>query len=170
MTLKLLFSVLAYMLLFLVALMGGGYIYSAFFEEPWLSYREMPFAVHGPVTAGGPASSHVIRCNSTKTSKSYTTTRGFQKMGANAPPILLPSLDLTVEPGCEKAISRINIVPDGTLPGWYRFTGTAAVHGFLVWHEVQWGTNFFEVVAAPIKNTEIVLVPSGPEVKLEIVK
>jgi len=162
------FNFLACIFALLVAILAGSYLYSAVFEEPYLSYKEMPFAVQGLTYAGGPAVSHVIRCNSSGSTKSYTTTRGFQKMGSNQLPTILPSIDLTVEPGCEPAISRINIVPDNALPGWYRFVGVASVHGLLVWHEVPWSTNFFEVVAKPAKETEIVLTPSTNEIKIEV--
>ena len=162
------FNALVFMLLFLCTLLLFSYFYSAYLEEPYLSYKEMPFAVTGPVYAGGPAVSHVIRCNSTLKTKQYTTTRGFQKMGGNQPPTLLPSLDLTLEPGCEPAISRINIVPDGTLPGYYRFVGVARVQGLLSWHEVAWGTNFFEVIAKPSKDSEIIVHTENTEIKVEV--
>lgn len=162
------FNALVFTLLLLCTLLLFSYFYSAYLEEPYLSYKEMPFAVPSPVYAGGPAVSHVVRCNSTKTTKQYTTTRGFQKMGGNQPPIILPSIDLSLEPGCEPAISRINIVPDGTVPGYYRFVGVASVQGLLSWHQVPWGTDFFQVIAKPVKDTEIIVHTENKEVKIEM--
>ena len=156
------------LLTFLMLFAAVAYFYSTVIEEPYLYYKKMPFEVSGPVYPGGAAIASVIRCNDSGHTKSYTTTRGFQKMGANALPILLPSIDLTVEPGCEEAISRINVVPDNTLPGFYRFAGVASVRGLLTWHEVPWGTVFFEVIAKPAKEPEIVLLPSNRKIEFEV--
>ena len=161
-----LFNTLALILFALVLMLGGTYIYSAFFEQPWLYYKNMPFHVAGTVYAGGPATSPILRCSAATTTQAYTTTRAFQKMGANQAPTMLPSLSLTVEPGCEPAISRLNIVPDNTLPGWYRFFGKASIHGLFVVHEVDWATDFFEVVARPIKETEVTV--QAETVKIEV--
>ena len=163
---KLIFNVLAYILLALVLLLGGSYIYSAFFEVPWLYYKNMPFHVTGTVYPGGPAIAPILRCSSATTTQAYTTTRAFQKMGANQAPSMLPSLSLTVKPGCEPAITRINIVPDNTLPGWYRFYGKAAIHGLFVVHEVDWATDFFEVIAKPFKENELIF--HAETVKIEV--
>ena len=162
------FNALACILLALVALLGACYVYSAFFETPWLYYKNMPFHVSGQVYAGGPAVALILRCSSATTTQAYSTTRAFQKMGANQAPSMLPSLSLTVEPGCEPAISRINIVPDNTLPGWYRFFGKASIRGLFVEHEVDWATDFFEVVARPTRNEGIVVHSEKTEIKLEV--
>lgn len=163
-----LFNTLAFILLALVLLLGGSYVYSAFFESPYLYYKNMPFHVSGVVNPGGPAVSPILRCSSATTTQAYTTTRAFQKIGANQAPSMLPSLSLTVEPGCEPAISRINIVPDNTLPGWYRFYGKASIRGLLVVHEVDWATDFFEVTARPVKKTEIVLHTKDQNITVEV--
>ena len=143
------FGGLVYTTAAVVVALAGGFIYSIFFEEPFLSYKNVPFIVHGQTIPGGPAASPVIRCSSSNKTEAYRTTRNFQKMGANQSAMVLPSVDVTVEPGCEPAISRVNIVPDGTLPGYYRFTGVASVEGMFITHKVSWGTAFFEVVAKP---------------------
>ena len=143
------FTGMVYTTAALVAVLVAGYIYSRFFEVPYLTYKNVPFTVTGTAIPGGPASAPVIRCSSSDTTEAYTTTRNFQKMGANQAAVVLPSVDVTVEPGCEPAISRINIVPDGTLPGYYRFYGVATVQGLFITHKVAWGTAFFEVIAKP---------------------
>ena len=168
MSIKLIFNVLACTLLGLVMLLGGSFVYSAFFESPWLYYKNMPFHVTGTVYPGGPAIAPILRCSSAKTTQAYSTTRAFQKMGANQAPSMLPSLSLTVEPGCEPAITRINIVPDNTLPGWYRFYGKASIHGLFVVHEVDWATDFFEVIAKPVKETDVIV--RADSVKIEVNK
>ena len=143
------FAGLLIVLASMVSLVFGGFVYSKYFEEPYLSYKNVPFTVAGTAVAGGPATAPVIRCSTSDKTEEYKTTRNFQKMGANQPAIILPSVDVTVEPGCEPAVSRINIVPDNALPGWYRFYGVATVEGLFITHKVPWGTGFFEVVAKP---------------------
>lgn len=170
MSLKLIFNVLASILLALVTFTGGGYVYSAFFETPFLSYKGMPFHIQGPTYAGGPAEGIIQRCSSASSTRTYTTSRGFQRMGAGQAPTILPSIDATIEPGCGPATTRMNVVPEGTPHGYYRFFGVAQVRGLFVTHEVRWDTDIFEVVATPIKETQIVLAPDGREIKLEIVK
>ena len=168
MSIKIIFNALASMLLVMVLLLGGCYVYSAFFESPWLYYKNMPFHVTGTVYPGGPAIAPILRCSAATTTQAYSTTRAFQKMGANQAPSMLPSLSLTVEPGCEPAITRINIVPDNTLPGWYRFYGKASIHGLFVVHEVDWATDFFEVIAKPVKETDLIV--RADSVKIEVNK
>ena len=144
-----LFSGMLYTAVAMAVTVAGGYVYSHFFEEPYLTYKNVPFVVDGITVPGGPASSSVIRCSTSDKTEAYKTTRNFQKMGANQPAIILPSIDVTVEPGCEPGISRINVVPDNTLPGYYRFYGVASVEGLFTTHKVAWGTSFFEVAAKP---------------------
>ena len=172
------FTGLVYTTAALVLVLLSGYIYSRFFEVPYLTYKNVPFDVTEKVAAGSPVSADVLRCNSSKKTEAYTTTRNFQKMGANQPAIVLPSVDVTVEPGCEPAISRISIVPDGTVPGWYRFYGVAKVEGLFVMHQVPWGTAFFEVIAkppiavvAPVAGaTPLVLPIANAQIKIEVTK
>lgn len=163
-----LFNSLAVVLFALVVVLGGSYVYSAFFEEPYLSYKGMPFHVTGPVYAGGPALGVIQRCSSASTTQAYSTSRGFQKMGANQPPTILPSTDITVEPGCEGSNSRINIVPEGTQPGWYRFFGVANVRGLFVTHEVRWDTDLFEVIKKPAQQADIVLHTESKDITVEV--
>ena len=168
MSVKLIFNVLACTLLGLVLFLGGSYIYSAYFEQPFLSYRDMPFKVPGIITAGSPTGSAVMRCSSASSTRNYTTTRSFQKIGAGQPPFLLPSVEVTIEPGCNPATSRMTVVPDNTPPGYYRFSGVASVPGLFVTHKVGWNTEFFEVVAKPVKETEVIV--KTETVKIEVEK
>ena len=162
------FNALAASLLFLVFLTGATFLYSIFFEEPYLSYKAMPFEVDGFGYPGKAIVYTIIRCNNSARTKTYTTTRNIQKMGGNQTPFVLPSTDLTVEPGCETSRPTINVIPDNATPGIYRFMGMAKVPGIFGVHEVPWSTKFFEVKAAPIKASEIVLIPEGKEIKIEV--
>jgi len=162
------FNSLACILLALVVLLGGSYLYSAYFEQPFLSYKGMPFHVAGPTYAGGPAVGIIQRCSSADSTRSYTTSRSFQRMGTDQQPTILPSIDVTVEPGCEPANSRMNIVPEGTQPGWYRFFGVAQVRGLFVTHEVKWDTDFFEVIPRPGKDAELVIHTDDKNIKVEV--
>ena len=168
MSIKLLFNVLAYVLLTLVILTGGVYVYSKFFEEPWLSYKVMPFEVKAPNFAGNPIVYTIIRCNDSGRTKTYTTTRSIQKMGGNQPPFILPSTDLSVEPGCEPASPIINVIPDNATPGFYRFMGVAKVQGIFDTHEVIWSTKVFEVLPKVTKDAELVLHADDKNIKVEV--
>lgn len=89
-------------------------------------------------------------------------------MGSGQAPTILPSIDVTIEPGCEPANSRMNVVPDGTLPGYYRFFGVAQVRGIFVTHEVKWDTDFFEVIPKSLKDAEIVIHGDDKHIKVEV--
>lgn len=167
------FAGLAIVLALMMVTVFGAFIYSKYFEVPYLSYKNVPFTVVGTAVPGGPASAPVIRCSTSDKTESYRTTRNFQKMGANQVAIVLPSVEVTIEPGCAPAVSRINIVPDNSLPGWYRFYGVAGSQGLFVEHKVPWGTGFFEVVAKPppvAAAAPLVLPIENATVKIEVTK
>ena len=144
------FNGLAAIFALLVATLAGSYSYSAYIESPYLSYENLPFPVTGKVTVGQPVVYPVLRCNSRATNQEYRTTRTLQRMGSGQAPVVLPGFDVTVEPGCRPAVVRMNIIPDGTPPGFYRVYGVATVRGLFVDHQVGWNSDFFEVIEKPV--------------------
>ena len=132
-----------------MACVGGVYLYSAYIEGPWLSYGNMPFPVTGKIMAGQPVVYPVIRCNSRSTPQTYRTTRNLRRMGAGQISNVLPSIDVTIEPGCNPAVIRMNVVPESTAPGFYMVHGEVPIHGLYSEHIVRWNSSIFEVIANP---------------------
>lgn len=140
-------------LLFLIVVVGGLFVYSAYVEKPGLSYAPMPF----PITAtkiypGGVATATATRCNDSTHNLLYTSTRQIRRENSTVPPLVLESVVITIAPGCSTVQTRINVVPEETKPGFYRFSGIAIFKGLLFDHEVPWNTDVFEVVARPGKE------------------
>ena len=127
------------------------YLYSAYIEKPYLSYAPMPF----PVTAkaiypGGTATATATRCNTSKSAISYKSSRQLKRENSNQAAIILESVVITIEPGCSSVSTRVNVVPEETPVGFYRFSGVARPMGLMVEHEVPWNTDVFEVIAKPV--------------------
>ena len=130
------------------------YTYSRYIEEPYLSYKPLPFPMLAPtVYPGGVAAATASRCNSTDRVMSYRTSRQFRRENSAQPAILLDSIEISADPGCTIVSTRANVVPEDTPPGFYRFTGVAIIKGLMVDHEVGWNTDVFEVLAKPKKET-----------------
>ena len=99
---------------------------------------------------------------------------------SNQPALILESVLITIEPGCSSVQTRVNVVPETTPPGFYRFSGVAMVKGLIVEHEVGWNTDVFEVLAKPpaapatpapgAAATPLVLPIANATVKIEVQK
>jgi len=149
-SLKTIRTVLSAMLAFLIILVAGVYVYSAYFEKPYISYTPLPF----PVTAqkiypGGVATATATRCNTQRTPVTYKSSRKLVRESSNQPALILESVLITIDPGCSSVSTRVNVVPENSPPGFYRFSGTAVIKGLIFEHEVGWNTDIFEVVAKP---------------------
>ena len=144
-----LFNGLAAIFASLIVGLVGIYLHAEFVEEPWLSYGNMPFPVVGKVMAGQPVVYSVIRCNSKSTRQTYQTTRNLQRMGAGQISTPLPPIDVSIEPGCNPAQIRMNVIPITTPPGFYMVHGKVPVRGLYKDHIVGWNSSIFEVVADP---------------------
>ena len=138
----------------LVLLVAGVYVYAKFFEQPDLSYKPLPFPMmFNTVYPGSVAAAIATRCNSRKTVLSYRTSRQLVRENSTQPAVILESVWVSAEPGCAAVSTRANVVPMDTQPGFYRFTGIAMVPGLIDFHEVNWNTDVFEVVARPKEKT-----------------
>ena len=131
----------------------GVYVYAKFFEEPDLTYKPLPFPmVFNTIYPGSVAAAVATRCNTRKTVLSYQTSRYFKRENSTQPAVILESVWISAEPGCQAVSTRANVVPIDTQPGFYRFSGVARVPGLIDYHEVGWNTDVFEVVARPTKD------------------
>jgi hypothetical protein len=130
-------------------------IYARWFEKPWLIYQNLPFpAVMLKVHPGDAVPLVIERCNSTKVIKQYSITHSLlntDSKNLGLLPVLLPSLPLSIEPGCSRYITKVHITPIDTAPGTYKFFGSASIQGLLVTHDVEWYSEEFEVVDQKVK-------------------
>jgi len=132
-----------------IMFMGGIYVYSMFFEDPYLHYAPMPFPITEKVYPGAAAVALATRCNSQKTTLSYRTTRTLIPEDPYQKTVVLPGVEVTADPGCTTVSTRVNVVPIDTPMGFYRFAGVATVPGLMIDHKVNWNTEIFEVVQKP---------------------
>jgi hypothetical protein len=139
----------------LFAVCSSILIYARWFEKPWLVYQNLPFPpVILKVHPGDVVPLVIERCNSTKVIKQYSITHSLlntDSKNLGLLPVLLPSLPLSLEPGCNRYITKVHIVPIDTAPGTYKFFGSASVQGLLVTHDVEWYSEEFEVVDQKVK-------------------
>jgi hypothetical protein len=123
-----------------------AFVYLLFFEEPYLTYTNLPFDVLEPeVAQGGLITLKVARCNSTSQTQTYTLARSLQNLDAGDYVVLQDSL-VQVQPGCTEAVSLANKVPAEVTPGLYRIIGLAMVDGTIRSHKVFWYSKPFRVV------------------------
>ena len=150
-SLQIIRNILIVTLLFLTACVGCVYLYSAYIEKPALSYAPLPFPVTSKdIYPGGVAQATATRCNTSKSPIAYKSSRQLKRENSNQAALVLESVVITIAPGCSTVSTRVNVVPEGTPPGHYRFSGVAIIKGLMVDHEVEWNTDVFEVLAKPV--------------------
>lgn len=117
-----------------------------FFEKPKMYYKNLPFPVQPHVLKPGQAvPSYVERCNTDDGLTTYTITRVLQSMDGGES-IVLPPIQVILEPGCKASKSLVSVIPYGTKPGTYRMIGKATLDGTVRKFVVDWYTQPFEVV------------------------
>lgn len=122
-------------------------VYFVAFEQPYLSYQNLPFPPQVPlVRAGEIVPLLVRRCSSAHKAQTYTMARSLQSMDSNRW-IVLPDMTVRAEPGCTEGISLINAIPRETPPGHYRVIGLAEIQGTVRTMHVPWLSGEFAVVA-----------------------
>lgn len=130
----------------LMAASIGLVVWALYFEEPYLYYQNLPFPELGSVRAGEPVQLSVERCNRDSVIRTYDITRSLINVKTKQVD-LLPNVKVSIDPGCHRGISRINVIPASTAPGTYRVTGVAVIPGLMRTHEVPLYSEPFEVVA-----------------------
>jgi hypothetical protein len=139
----------------IAALIGIG-IYSQYIEQPFLYYQNLPFPLDGygnqvpkgkyaRVYPGNPVELNVERCSLAKKTMSYKTTHSLRNE-ATGVSTMLPNLEVAIEPGCHRSISKVNVIPAATKPGIYSVWGVASAEGLFKTHKIDWYSETFEVV------------------------
>ena len=144
-------QVLASMVILLTALtlmIVGVFIYSAYFEKPFLSYQNLPFPVDQKVYPGQPISVSVIKCNADAEERKYVSTLELECEGK--PPIVFRPIEVTAKPGCHPSIAQVTTIPLDMSVGTYcRSSGDSTIKGLTSEHRVRWNTILFEVIQKP---------------------
>lgn len=119
-------------------------IYFIFFEQPFLSYRNLPFPVITKAVKPGEAVQMVVsRCNSESITRISRVASVL--VGPDAE-VILPVTDAPILPGCSSSVSAVNVIPPGTPPGRYMLRGYGEVIGTFRTHMVEWESQFFDVI------------------------
>lgn len=139
---------LAYVTAALALAVLGCVGWAFLFERPYLSYSNLPFPAVPTVRAGEAVELTITRCSRSRSRRSYLTTHVLRNE-ASGLVALLPEVLVDIEPGCISSLSRINVVPASTAPGWYTVSGQARVDGLVVTHHVAWASTPFQVLPAP---------------------
>lgn len=132
----------------LLAIAGALYMYATRIEQPYLYYQNLPFPIGSQVIAGEAVHLAVERCSRADETRSYGTTHTLTDADSKQS-VLLPNVEVSIEPGCHRSISKINVIPPDTKSGRYFVSGVATVEGAFVTHRVPWYSEPFDVVAAP---------------------
>lgn len=122
----------------------GSFVWSTYFERPYLHYQNLPFPVLATVRAGDAVQLSVERCNSHAVKRTYDTTHTLTNLDTRRDDIL-PNVTVDIKPGCHRGVSKINLIPANTVPGYYLVSGVAAVDGMFVKHKIAWYSEPFEV-------------------------
>ena len=137
------FTILRAVFNLMLVVIGMTGIYLMYFEQPFLSYGNLPFPVLTPkVKPGEAVSILVIRCNSDNRTRSYLLSHTL--VGGQLK-IILPANSVSLDPGCRKEVSAVNVIPIGTSPGVYRVEGFAEVQGTIRASSIHWESESFEV-------------------------
>lgn len=127
-------------------LVTAAQLYGATLEQPYLRYTNLPFPALAPVHAGEALQLNVERCNDDRVEHAYLLSHQLVNLDTSAV-VLLPDTVVAIAPGCQRAISRVNVVPPGTAPGHYMVTGVALARGLFALHRVAWQSVPFEVLS-----------------------
>lgn len=151
------FNVLAWLTGAMAVFGLGAVVYALAFENPYLSYHNLPFPTATVQSvAGQPTPLIVERCNNTKKIQNYETTRRLTHIPAigetKRDDVILQSEKVDIKAGCHRATSKLSTPPADTIPGTYMWSGLAQVKGLLRVHEVEWYSEPFEIVAPESKK------------------
>ena len=139
---------LAYYLTAVVICVFVVFMYSVFFERPWLVYKNVPFPpVAHKIHAGDVIPLHVERCNSSAVRRVYRFSHAL--VSNDRPrelPLTLPESMGFVAPGCQEFDSDANTIPLGTTPGTYHIIGLSEINMTVGTVLVEWYSQTFEVI------------------------
>jgi hypothetical protein len=139
------FHTLKWVALVLVLACGATYGYSLV-EPPYLYYQNLPFPALQRVHAGEIVTLSVERCNRSDETQTYVTTHNIRS-AATRTSFILPTVPISIEPGCWRDTSPANRVPLGTPPGSYDVWGVAIIKGmFGAERQIKWYSESFQVL------------------------
>jgi hypothetical protein len=114
-----------------------------------LEYRVNPFPVmQRQLKPGETLTTLTYRCNNTKAPITYITQRRWVRVDDEAQTPAIPILDVTVtaQPGCVRAFSRRNAVPEDLPSGVWIIEGNAILQGRFREFHIAYETDPFEVL------------------------
>jgi hypothetical protein len=136
----------AWAVLACAAVLGALPSYFLIFEQPYLTYQNLPVPViKSPARPGDSVPIWVERCNSDAAPHNYNTTHNVMNMDTGVT-LIMPDVEVLIMPGCTMSESRINQLPKHLIPGRYRIFGMAEVKGTLKVHYIPWYSQPFEVM------------------------
>jgi hypothetical protein len=122
------------------------FLWGMFFELPVLRYQNLPFVSLQPIVmAGQPAMFTVARCSTAQDPINYSSSRNLKNMTSGVV-TLLPDIQISIAPGCTRAVSKINETPLNMPSGTYQAFGMSKVPGRFRSYDVPWNTESFIVV------------------------
>lgn len=146
----------------MILILCGFYV--LFIEKSYLSYPKIPFPVQvAALRPGDSIPMEITRCNSDKTSHSYSVARALREVNTNRIIPMDPFYSM-VPAGCLSAMpSMVHKVPLETRPGRYEFYGGAETHGIVRTFDVIFRSEQFDVLPAlPEKSLQGPAGPAGP--------
>lgn len=146
MTSKRIFYGLLAVTFLLGSLLTTHMVWSIYFEEPYLYYRNLPFQVLSKAYPGEVVKLSVERCNRTKMTLTYSMTHSFRNE-VTKQNIYVKGIDkVSIPPGCHRDIDDINRIPKDLPAGTYVINGVSTVKSFYGFKEVEWYSEPFLVL------------------------
>lgn len=129
-------------------------VYAVYLESSYLYYQNLPFNVEVPVEAGRPVTIVIERCNKSNSEKVYVSTRALKRLDDGFE-LMLPSMTMTIAPGCHRALNKTIIVPRDIKLGTYHLFGITVTQGMMTDHKIPWYSEPFEIIEMTDRTAKI---------------
>jgi hypothetical protein len=139
-------------------------VWAKYFESPWLRYQNLPFPTAvtlATVYPGEAVELSVERCNDSNKMQTYSTSHSIRNETTGMSE-MLPDVLLSVEPGCHRTRSKINVIPPKEKPGVYTVWGVALIDMRIGTRAVSWYSEKFEVLPPKPPVVILQLLPALP--------
>lgn len=131
----------------MLVMSSGLTAYFMFFDEPFLTYENLPFpAMKEQLAPGEMIPVKIRKCNNSHEMKVYVVTRVIHEIDTNLH-YALPDHPAVIPPGCLTTITTVHAIPANMPNGRYRVFGTAEFRGRFRMHSVEWFSTPFLVMA-----------------------
>jgi len=131
----------------------GMYFWGQYIEQPYLTYRNLPFPAGQKAYPGELVPLIVERCSTSAKPEKFSMTRNMRNENTREV-TLLPPIETSIAPGCHRASSKLHHVPENLTPGTYTIWGITTVKGFFRDHEVIWYSEPFEVPGSGVPTQQ----------------